>query len=123
MIGLAQKWTLKRIVFAHESGIINIKYCIPSELHLAYMNAPDVDRHFLTSRNSASTTAHGLEAVSYAVRIRASDLYFSNSKTNDPAYAVKICKIWQEIFDLRIRWPKSSDFGPKSDDLGHQIFE
>ena len=27
------------------------------------------------------------------------------------------------LFDLRNRWPKSSDFGPKSDDLGHQIFE
>ena len=29
----------------------------------------------------------------------------------------------RESFDLRIRWPKSSDFGPKSDDLGHQIFK
>ena len=27
------------------------------------------------------------------------------------------------FFDLRIRWPKSSDFGPKSFDLGHQIFK
>ena len=29
----------------------------------------------------------------------------------------------RNFFDLRIRWPKSSDFGPKFDDLGHQIFE
>ena len=27
------------------------------------------------------------------------------------------------FFDLRIRWPKSSDFGPKSDDLDHHIFK
>ena len=27
------------------------------------------------------------------------------------------------FFDLRIRWPESSDFGPKSDGLGHQIFK
>ena len=27
------------------------------------------------------------------------------------------------FFDLRIRWPKWSDFGPTSDDLGHQIFK
>ena len=25
------------------------------------------------------------------------------------------------FFDLRIRWVESSDFGPKSDDLGHRI--
>ena len=27
------------------------------------------------------------------------------------------------FFDLRIRWAESSDFGPKSDDLGHRILE
>ena len=27
------------------------------------------------------------------------------------------------FFDLRTRWPKSSDFGPKPDDLGHQILK
>ena len=27
------------------------------------------------------------------------------------------------VFDLRTRWPNSSDFGPKSDDLGRQIFK
>ena len=27
------------------------------------------------------------------------------------------------FFDLRIRWPELSDFGPKSDDLGHHIFK
>ena len=25
--------------------------------------------------------------------------------------------------DLRTRWPKSSDFGPKSDDTAHRILE
>ena len=25
--------------------------------------------------------------------------------------------------DLRFRWPRSSDFGPEFDDLGHQIFK
>ena len=25
--------------------------------------------------------------------------------------------------DLRIRWPKSSDFGPKSDDLTHRVIK
>ena len=38
------------------------------------------------------------KAVSYAVRFRASDLYFSISKTNEPAYAVQICKIRPGIF-------------------------
>ena len=28
----------------------------------------------------------------------------------------------RKFFDLRIRRPKSSDFRPKSDDLGRQIF-
>ena len=27
------------------------------------------------------------------------------------------------FFDLRIRWVESSDFGPKSDDLGHRILK
>ena len=27
------------------------------------------------------------------------------------------------ISDLRIRWPKSSDFGPKSDDSTHRILK
>ena len=28
-----------------------------------------------------------------------------------------------QIFDLRIRWVESSDFAPKSDDLGHRILK
>ena len=27
------------------------------------------------------------------------------------------------FFDLRIRWAESSDFGPKSDNLGHRILK
>ena len=40
------------------------------------------------------------------------------------AYANGICKILPFfLFDWRIRWPKSSEFDPKSDDLGHQFFK
>ena len=63
------------------------------------------------------------KAVSYAVRFRASDLYFSISNMNYPASAVQICKIRLEFFDLRIRRPKSSDFGPKSDRPGSSDFQ
>ena len=35
----------------------------------------------------------------------------------------KYAKSDRNFFDLRIRWPKSSGVGPKSGDLGHQIFE
>ena len=48
-------------MFAHESGIIDIECCIPSELHVACINTPDVDRPFRTSRHLASTTAHRLD--------------------------------------------------------------
>ena len=41
----------KSLCFAHESGIIINECWILSTLHLAYINAPDVDCHFLTSRN------------------------------------------------------------------------
>ena len=40
-----------QLCFAHESGIIINECWILSTLHLAYINAPDVDCHFLTSRN------------------------------------------------------------------------
>ena len=42
------------------------------------------------------TTGTLILGVSYAVRFRASDLYFSISKIDDPAYAVQICKIRPE---------------------------
>ena len=29
----------------------------------------------------------------------------------------------RSFFDSRIRWPKSPDFSPKSDDLDHEIFK
>ena len=49
--------------------------------------------------------------------------YFSIPKMKAFARAVRRCKIGQDFFDLRFPWPKSSDFGPKNDDLAKQIFK
>ena len=61
----------------------------------------------------------------YAVRFRASDFYFFNLKNESPSLLALSGyeKSDRIFFDLIIRWPKSSDFGPKSDGLGDQIFK
>ena len=49
--------------------------------------------------------------------------YFWICKKDGPAYAVRFCKIRRDAYDLRIRWPNSSDSVPKSDDSAHRILK
>ena len=48
---------------------------------------------------------------------------FLDAKNKHLLLQSEYAKSDQFFLDLRIRWPKSSDFGPKSDDRGHQLFK
>ena len=59
---------------------------------------------------------------SYAIWFRASDLYFSWEIVGLLMQSDR-AKSEGTKSDLRIRWPKSSDFGPNSDDSAHGIIK
>ena len=59
----------------------------------------------------------------YAVRFRASVLYFSISKTNDPVYAVQICKIRPDFFRFENPMTQVVGFWPKIRRTGSSDFQ
>ena len=48
--------------------------------------------------------------------------YFSKKERKHLLVQPGCAKFDRIIFDLRIRWPKSSEFGPKSEDVSYQMF-
>ena len=58
------------------------------------------------------------KAVPYAVRFRASDLFFSISRKNDPADAVRICKVRPDFFRFENPMTQVVEFWAKIRRLG-----
>ena len=91
----------------------------PTLTQTATRNEHDPNRHYIfeqaiyiyisQKRNTKTFRRHSDKGVSYAARFRASDLWFSIRTMKASASAVRMCTIRQFFFDLRIRWPKSSN--------------
>ena len=63
------------------------------------------------------------KADCYAIRFRASDFIFRSEKRMGLLLQPDFAKYDGIKSVLRIRWPKSSDFGPKADESTHRIIK